>query len=193
MFGAWKKSWGYYNHCINSGLYSGPNHNYGHAMQGYSSLAIARLFLQKAIGENKPITPMKMLKLIFIAHGWHLAFFQKPLIADTIQAWKYGPVIPSVYRYFKEYGSNPVPPSELSILPTLPPDTEQATKDLLERVWDKYSPLSATQLSSLTHQTGTPWYDVTGGGTSTEKFVQIPDALICQFYKQKLEPKPVCG
>jgi uncharacterized phage-associated protein len=39
--------------------------------------------------------------MLYYAQGWHLAFFDFPLFEDNIYAWKYGPVIHSVYHNYK--------------------------------------------------------------------------------------------
>ena len=55
--------------------------------------AVANKFLE--LGERdgvSDITPMKLLKLVYIAHGWHLALSEgkKPLVNEASEAWKYG-------------------------------------------------------------------------------------------------------
>jgi uncharacterized phage-associated protein len=71
-------------------------------MSQQSSMSVARLFLEKAPTSGvQDLTPMKILKLTYLAHGWHLCYTDSPLILDQVQAWKYGPVVPSVYHYFK--------------------------------------------------------------------------------------------
>ena len=40
----------------------------------YSAIAIANYFVDCSKGKSD-LTPMKMQKLIFIAHGWYLAYF----------------------------------------------------------------------------------------------------------------------
>jgi uncharacterized phage-associated protein len=156
-------------------------------MQGYSPFAVARFFLEKARQDSCQLTPMKLLKLVFIAHGWHLAFFNTPLIREEIQAWKYGPVISSLYKMFKEYGSCAIPENQIEILPTLPQDVPPDRIALLDAVWKKYSKLTASQLSTLTHQPGSPWDQVTKGGTVNEKYISIPNNIIQEFYQKKLE------
>ena len=69
-----------------------------------SAKAIANYFLDKSID----LTPMKIIKLVYIAHGWHLAITDKPLIEDYVQAWEFGPVIPDLYHEFKKYGNTPI-------------------------------------------------------------------------------------
>lgn len=41
----------------------------------------------------------KLQKLVYFAHGLHLAIFDRPLVTDEIvQAGKLGPIFPSLYR-----------------------------------------------------------------------------------------------
>lgn len=137
---------------------------------------------------------MKLIKLAYIAHGWHLAFFDKALISESVQAWKYGPVIESLYHGFKQYGNNPIPKSELSGLQDLSCDFIESTVPLLQKVWDKYKGLSGVELSALTHQPGTPWYTVWNeDGGKDKKCAKIPDPIIKNFYLQKLETRSGSG
>jgi len=43
---------------------------------------------------NNPLTPMQVLKLAYIAHGWQLGLHGRPLINEPVEAWKYGPDLP---------------------------------------------------------------------------------------------------
>ena len=69
---------------------------------------VANWFLDRADKDGKPLDPMKLQKLIYFAHGWHLALTSKPLINEHPEAWAYGPVIPSIYHRFKKYGRDAV-------------------------------------------------------------------------------------
>ncbi|MCA8999110.1 MAG: SocA family protein [Planctomycetaceae bacterium] len=124
----------------------------------HDAYEIAAYFMKKAEDSKKQITPMQLLKLVYIAHGWHLAIESKPLINDRIEAWKYGPVIPALYHIVKHYGSMEIPFQAFAFAPSFP--EESVTKQILDRVWDRYSNFSGFQLSTLTHQKGTPWWDV---------------------------------
>jgi uncharacterized phage-associated protein len=72
----------------------------------YSPLAIANYFIELAKKKDKFITPMKLQKLVYFAHGWCLALSDEPLIDEKIEAWKYGPVVTSLYHEFKRYGND---------------------------------------------------------------------------------------
>lgn len=146
-------------------------------MVTYSAVTIANFFVELANKTGTSITPMKLLKLVYLANGWHLGIFGNPLFTEPIQAWQYGPVIPSVYHAFKIYGGN-------DISQTSPNKDESITdedKKLLLAVWDKYKHLTAWQLSELTHQDNTPWSEAWNTGNNS-----ISPESIKLFYSQFL-------
>ena len=57
----------------------------------YKAITIAYYFLEQGERENIPISPMKLQKLIYFAHGWCLAIRREALIMESVEAWKYGP------------------------------------------------------------------------------------------------------
>ena len=57
----------------------------------YQPLTISNYFIQKLHETGSPVTAMKLIKLVYIAHGWHLALENgKSLISEAVMAWKYG-------------------------------------------------------------------------------------------------------
>ena len=74
----------------------------------HSAKAIANYFLEKGWNEGIELSPLKLIKLVYLAHGWHLGFTENPLIADYVHAWTYGPVIPELYHEFKKYRNQPI-------------------------------------------------------------------------------------
>ena len=127
---------------------------------------------------------MKLIKLVYIAHGWSLALLKRPLISETIQAWKYGPVIESLYHAFKNKGNSPISPDDFQSFSKA--DIDEKTVTLLAKVWEKYGGLTGIHLSTLTHQPGTPWYKIwEENGGKERKCAEIPDATIEEFYVSK--------
>jgi uncharacterized phage-associated protein len=138
----------------------------------YPAAAIANEFIRLAEEANRPITPMKLQKLVYFAHGWYLALTGKPLINEPIQAWKFGPVIRSLYHALKAYGNSPITghvrnntdstfsfgDPEISFVDhgTNERENEQV-KELVKRIWELYGSFSAIQLSNLTHDPQSPW------------------------------------
>lgn len=159
----------------------------------YPAKAIANYFLELASQENHSLTLMKLLKLVYYANGWHLAIKGQPLIEEPVEAWKYGPVIASIYHEFKEFGNQEITrfaanrsPEELKRDPATKPwikEEDEYTKRLLCKIWNVYGSYSGSQLSTMTHQRGTPW-DITwneGGGSSTNS-CQINNQLLRDYF-----------
>ncbi|MBT1689238.1 Panacea domain-containing protein [Dawidia soli] len=157
----------------------------------YKPLAVANFFIEKSLETGVELTPMKLVKLLYIAHGWYLGLAGRPLLTEAVQAWKYGPVVMSIYHVFKKYGDRQIMSLESDLdgrsmaVPTVE-DAEMAK--FLNRIWDVYKGYSGPQLSTLTHEAGSPW-DITwnknGGKHQASTF--IPNDLIATFYRQKGE------
>lgn len=161
----------------------------------YDARAIANYFLDMASYEGQTLDPMKLQKLVYFAHGWNLAIRNQPLINDRVEAWEYGPVIPSLYREFKKYGAgaitepatSPIPPGtwfgtgrsphKYSIHDCTDRSLNPFTEQLLDTVWNSYKNLSAVQLSNLTHEPGAAW-DVARSQAHGVRGVVISDDLI---------------
>lgn len=120
----------------------------------HDSNKIANEFLRLAKDSGLSLTPMQLLKLVFIAHGWMLGLYGEPLIADDVQAWKYGPVIPRLYRSIRHFRDKPVKGvlgSEDDV------DLTDFEHDLISQVYKNYGQYTGIELSTLTHQPGSPW------------------------------------
>jgi len=149
-------------------------------------ISVANYFIQKAQNEGNELTPMKLIKLVYISHGWHLGLKDSPLIGEKVQAWQYGPVIESVYRAFRSYSSSIITSlyydSNLERY-TLPNQDNWA---FLDKIWDVYKNYDGLQLSTLTHQKGTPWDQVWNHNNGKHKVgAFIPDDLIKDYYLKK--------
>lgn len=160
----------------------------------YSAKAVANFFLKKRKRKRTPITQMKLHKLLYYAHGWHLGFTGEPLLDEDIQAWQYGPVVPSIYHEFKIYGSSPIDrfatefsPRELEYVKVPPVSKSEGFPfRLLKRVWKVYGQLPATRLSSLTHAPDSPWTR-TRQDNPTGLHVTIPNERIRSHFEERIQ------
>ena len=129
-------------------------------MMAHPATKVAREILAIAGRENRPLTPLELMKLTYISHGWSLCLRNKPLVSDQAQAWQYGPVYPELYQSLKDFRASPVQSvrpagSELFLQAQALNGEEKA---LLQSVFKAYRGLNGVQLSALTHQDGTPWH-----------------------------------
>lgn len=156
-----------------------------------NALSVANYFIHLAKRDNKPIQLLGLVKRVYIAHGFALALLKHGLLDprfDKVEAWKYGPVIPSVYHSFKQYKSEPI--TEPTIVmecdenfnPTFktPELKDDKAKMIVEMVWKRYYNYTGSQLVTLTHREGTPWGACFKEGENCE----IPDSFTELYYKK---------
>lgn len=166
----------------------------------YDAAAVANYFLLLAEKQGKDLDPMKLQKLVYFAHGWYLALRKEPLIKDRVEAWEYGPVIPSLYHQFKVFGNGTIKNRALvtkfdagmfrlktpSVDEQGDTETNIYAKSLLDRIWEVYGGLTAIQLSNMTHEPGSPW-EITWNRNPGQRHVVIPDELIMADFERRLQ------
>ena len=124
---------------------------------------LANLFLEWAGEARAPISPLKLQKLVFFTHADFLVRTGKPLIKQEFEAWDYGPVVPSLYREFKEFKDKPITSKAKSFDPvsasSIISECELSSNDLqlVRTMFDFYSRLDAIHLSELSHEFEGAW------------------------------------
>lgn len=169
----------------------------------YNAKQVATEFIQLAETKGNKLTPMQVQKLVYFAYGWYLAITGERLIDERVEAWQWGPVIPSLYAAFREYGSGPItePPYEMFFdgtnlrLKNFPlvsddPERDEMARQVIRRVWDIYGKYSASQLSGMTHEPNSPWSKTQG---KENKGTYIPDELIESYFRRLANDRPVAA
>lgn len=144
----------------------------------YSSSDIAKFFLHKSVGENIAITNLKLQKMLYIAHGLHLALTGEPLLEERVECWPYGPVIKEIYYEYKNFGNGPITPDanqkEFNF--------DQSALQALDYTWETAKFTDPIKLSNWTHIEGSPWKRAFDENKSV-----IPNHYIEEYFKQFLK------
>ena len=150
---------------------------------------VAKYYLYRSAEDGDLITPLKMQKLVYYAYVWTLVEKKIKLFGEQIAAWPNGPVVPSLYKELKGYGSSPIPTEYLGFnddaglkvfLLKFPADI----KTTLDEVYEKYISKSAFELVVMTHSEK-PWSEARRGLSTTEKSNNpLSDELIVSQYGQ---------
>ena len=122
----------------------------------YDVRNVANWFIQKAIDTKQDLTHLKLQKLLYFSEGWYLSLTNgRSIISQPVEAWMYGPVFNDLYQDLKHYKSTPIQQTILQY------DNKVCIEDeeLLERIWELYSGFQPSELVSMTHKQGSPWYD----------------------------------
>lgn len=113
-----------------------------------SCFDVANYFLaQQSEDAGDLISNLKLQKLVYYAQGCHLALFDAPLFQEPIEAWMHGPVVPELYRLYKQCGAGPIPTPKGVDFSGL----DEETQELLDEVYSVYGQFSAWKLREMTH------------------------------------------
>jgi len=157
-----------------------------------NAISLANYFVDLAASSHKEIFQFGLMKRVYIAHGFCLALLDRTALDprfDVVEAWKNGPVIPSVYHSFKHNASDGItnksffvtkihPDGKLEFKTPILEDIE--FKDIADFVWRRYFDFTDFELVNLTHRKGTPWFLCYEEGRNNP----IPDLYTKTFYKK---------
>ncbi|MGF7206720.1 putative phage-associated protein [Skermanella aerolata] len=164
-----------------------------------SAAAVANEFL--ALGRLEPSAPpidqMKLQKLLFYAHAWHLALHDQALFEEDFEAWPWGPVVRDIYSQTRKYGKNPVSEELMELQRTgdnvldytfvIPHIDVRETKEFIRQIWDVHKSYSGVQLSNSTHAPGEPWTIIRDRYGNLDGKPMIPNKLIEDIFRKKIE------
>lgn len=108
---------------------------------------------QELVGDNQEregITNLKLQKVLYFVQAYYLAKLNHPLFSDNIEAWEYGPVVPSVYRKYRSNISDPI------ISDKDKSSLSEEDKETVKKIWNIFGGYSASKLVDITHA-HTPW------------------------------------
>ena len=154
--------------------------------RGHDARAVANLFVEQARATQSSMGVMTLIKYVYLAHGWTLAYTDRPLIKQQVEAWRYGPVVPEVYRAFswqrilvteKAHGYHP----EFGEFPAYSCKLSTEEQDIVSKVFERYSRFDAFQLTAILTETGSPWEQTKG-----QLYNPIPNELIKAHYRSMI-------
>ena len=144
-----------------------------------------------------PLTPLQVNKLVYIAHGFTLAMHDAKLVHESVEAWRYGPVFPTLYYALRRFGGDNIPHlaycntslsgtgigQRLSFLEGI----LDSQAKIVDMVMDTYGKLSGNSLITITHEEGTPWRKYY---RKNRRGIKIPTEEIRTHYQEIINGGP---
>lgn len=138
----------------------------------YNVLDVCRHVINYSNENDYGISNLKLQKVLYFIQAYFVTNKKDHTLCfdEKIEAWDFGPVVPEAYHEYKQYGSGDIPTVE-SYIVLVEDDIWNSKrvcfhddiildedKSLIDKVIDKFSEYSATDLVSLTHKQS-PWID----------------------------------
>ena len=125
------------------------------------------------------MTAMKLQKLCYYSHAWHLVWEERPLFTERIEAWANGPVVRELYREHRgKFQDENWPRGSSGAL-------DAGEQESIDAVLEAYGPISAHDLSELSHRED-PWIRARQGypeGARSE--TPITDADLMEYFDSR--------
>ena len=158
----------------------------------YSAIDVAYHVINYSYNTSYGVSNLKLQKLLYFVQVYFLITEDRCCFRDDIEAWDFGPVVPTVYRAFCKYGGCTIPPVknipyphpgffDVKYVPYHDDAIREEDKDIIHSVVDKFRDYTATSLVALT-QSQEPWIKA---WNSKSRIIQLNDLL--KYFNQERE------
>jgi uncharacterized phage-associated protein len=159
----------------------------------YDARRVANHFLERARSSGRVLSLVSLMKLIYFAHGLHLARYGGSLVREEFEAWDYGPVVRTVWEALASQAANgtiradafatrfdPLTARRIGMAPI----QADGPLELLDFVLDAMGDRPTFRLVELTHEAGSPWHQV-WNSTGVNLGMKISNDEIRQWFIEK--------
>lgn len=114
---------------------------------------LANYIVAKCIKDKEPITNLELQKMLYLIQREFLRVKGKPAFTESIEAWDFGPAIPSVYYYFSGAGAMSISICDMeNIL-----EIDETDKRIIDRLIESKRGLMPWELSADINRKGGAW------------------------------------
>lgn len=138
----------------------------------YDVQDVAEYVITYSEDKDYGISNLKLQKILYLIQAYFLMQTKKPCFSEEIEAWDFGPVIPEVYRRYKQFGSTDIQVRCLN-LEKVQKRFRKEDRKRIDAVIDKFADFSTANLTILT-QNQAPWNEAFD---RKEKVIRCEDIL----------------
>ncbi|MGN0484242.1 MAG: Panacea domain-containing protein [Lachnospiraceae bacterium] len=147
-------------------------------------LTLQGIDIAKYVLSKVECTHLSLEKLVYMCYADYLYYTGKKLFSDKIYAFKYGPVVDTVYKTFRKQRELQCAVENMSSARSRILFAENGMEKLqqIEATLERFGSFSAGKLVEITHVKNGPWDSVDHDSTYTE----IPDQIILEKHQLEL-------
>lgn len=147
----------------------------------YNALSVAHYIIDYCNERGRGISNLKLQKILYFVQAEFLVSTPNntPCFKDRIEAWDFGPVVPTVYHQYKLFGSAIIPAKMNDVLVPYYEDIALEDQLLIDSIVDDASRYTASQLVQITHNQA-PWKKAYRRGYNNE----ITNRSILEYFRE---------
>lgn len=116
----------------------------------YSALEVSKYIVTKCTNDKKPISNLQLQKILYYVQKEYL-MRGSVAFSDEIEAWQFGPVVPSVYYRFCVFGAMPITNTYDDI------NINAEDMEIINPIVDEKRKLDPWEMVEETHKSGGAW------------------------------------
>lgn len=132
----------------------------------YSAVELSKYIVTKCIRDGHPISNLQLQKILYYVQKAYLDNNSRAFI-DEIEAWQFGPVVPSAYYRFSGFGAMPITLSYLDA--SIDPVDQQIIDPIVEEKRSK----DPWDLVEDTHKPNGAWSQIYKNGVGNHTVIPV--------------------
>lgn len=150
------------------------------------SKKVGAYILARCRAQQVSMNQTKLQKLMYIVYGAYLVLENDRLCEEHPKAWPYGPVFPSVQKFFaKKKNFDEVTPSFIDTDEYIDLKNNQILNDIIDNTIETFGSFTAKQLSDWSHKENSPWEKACASSNGQWNTV-ISDSVIKDYFKTEV-------
>ena len=101
------------------------------------------------------VSNLKIQKILYISHLTYLGITGEPLVEENFHAWRFGPVVPSLFHKFKKFERKSISKNAFRGVDNT---SDETAKEVIAEIWKGFGGLSVWSLVDFTHRKEGAWY-----------------------------------
>lgn len=133
----------------------------------YKAMDLANYIVDKCIKDDVPITNLQLQRILYFVQKDFLKR-GSPAFSDYIEAWGFGPVVPTVYFCFCGFGAMPILFIPRDTVPNLSTD-----KNIIDNIVENKRSLTPWEIAKETSKITGAWSKVYDNGKGSQHIIPV--------------------
>lgn len=154
---------------------------------GHDICSIAQIIVDRQHSRKTSVTILQLIKLVYLCHCYMLAYYNRPLVKQEFEAWKFGPNQKKLYNSLKRSNKNGFIYDIDNGFPIFLDNDESL---IINNVLNGYGKMDGVTLSSQCNNEGSPWAITISYYSIIYRFFKNPiisNDIISGYYKSKIK------